>query len=523
MKEKPSPGIKKSKAEGKERKSYYNIGLQLLNFMLERKWLTAENLSTNAKPPVSGTGSPLIDKTLFLVCNFNLSLLPLIVNLPMVSKPKDWKLNKDGLELVETIRISEISGAFLSLIPSSQDSKMTFKKGSFVAFCNFINGYQKQGFRVNRKLLTFIRDNRQSLERRGILLPQQLAQINLKEAFSLLKTAYNQNEVIKGASTLSYIMTEFSIRVQKARYQEMVIAIAEAFQNFFFFQPAFLDSHAYIISAGLFDLHRGDLVRGLIVFDNMLEIRASDEELRDIVATSVAFNYKSFVDNESALYWTKELSVWGFELAEHFILLVAYAKAPYQFLAKVLCDDQELLKLPISQEATACSYQLYTFFLLKTEVAIRTNLLPSNDGKLQDLYSELPREFKDFLRHRFDYYEFIEYKFDQQLIKTVFQLLIQGKRAKDIEVEIKNAYGVFLSDSAAETLSMQFVAFWNLKFPGITNLMKLIDLVGCLCFERERPVHISTHFITKRLDSRSSTCSQFIKLMHSSLILKVLE
>lgn len=318
-------------------------------------------------------------------------------------------------------------------------------------------------------------------------------------------------------------MTEFSIRVQKARYQEMVIAIAEAFQNFLFFQPAFLDSHGYIISAGVFDLHRGDLVRGLIVFDNMFEIRATDEELRDIVATSVAFNYKSFVDNESALYWTKELSVWGFELAERFIFLVAYAKAPYQFLAKVLCDDQELVKLPISQEATACSYQLYSFFLLNTEVAIRTNLLPSNDGKLQDFYSELPREFKDFLRHRFDYYEFIEYKLDQQLIKTVFQLLIQGKTAKDIEVEIKNAYGVFLSDSAAETLSMQFVAFWNLKFPGITNLMKLIDLVGWLCFERERPVHISTHFITKTLDSRSSTCSQFIKLMHSSLIQKVVE
>lgn len=48
-----------------------------------------------------------------------------------------------------------------------------------------MNGLQSQGFKVNGKLLEFIKKNRQTLE--GILMPSILARVNQQGVFDLLR------------------------------------------------------------------------------------------------------------------------------------------------------------------------------------------------------------------------------------------------------------------------------------------------------------------------------------------------
>lgn len=99
-------------------------------------------------------------------------------------------------------------------------------------------------------------------------MPQILARINMTKALELLRESYELNKEIKGTISLSDLVTEFSLRVQKARYSDLILRIAESYRDYLFYYPTFLDSGGSMMITGAFNLHNGDLARGLILFDN---------------------------------------------------------------------------------------------------------------------------------------------------------------------------------------------------------------------------------------------------------------
>lgn len=114
--------------------------------------------------------------------------------------------------------------------------------------CSILNGLQKQGFQINKKLLEFIKKNRPTLEKVGLLMP---ARVNLKKAFDFLRKSYYLNKGIGGACSLDALLKELAIRAQKARYEDFIIRLVSAYEDYVFYLPAFMDFRGRIYRSGI--------------------------------------------------------------------------------------------------------------------------------------------------------------------------------------------------------------------------------------------------------------------------------
>nr|YP_010144800.1 hypothetical protein KYW51_mgp25 [Mirabilis jalapa]QQL93531.1 hypothetical protein [Mirabilis jalapa] len=100
----------------------FEIGRKLLEFMIERQVIRIESLSAdNKKAVVKEKGKGYIEYNLFAVCNFDLSYLPLKLNLPMVCKPIDWVHPTEeelyqivDLDVKKPYELSDMRGGYLS-------------------------------------------------------------------------------------------------------------------------------------------------------------------------------------------------------------------------------------------------------------------------------------------------------------------------------------------------------------------------------------------------------------------------
>lgn len=448
----------------------FEIGRRLLEFMMERQVIHIESISADDKKAVvKEKGKGYLESNLFAVCNFDLSILPLKLNLPMVCKPLDWVHPTEiefhfDFEVRKPFVLSDMRGGYLSsptldiynrvgLLSSHNLSNFNIELHSckYKEMCSILNGLQKQGFQINKKVLEFIKKNRQTLEKVGLLMPGILTRVNLKEAFDLLRKSYYQNMAIKGACSLGALLNELAIRAQKARYEDLIIRLVSAYEDYVFYMPAFMDFRGRIYRSGILHFHERDLARSLIVFaNNHQEEEGSNQSAKDIVASAAAFKYKKFDLYDEALQWYKENQSLIYASDESLISFAKGASAPFQFIAKALCNDgvQEYNRIPITQDATASAYQIMSYLLLNEEMARRTNLIPHPDGKIQDVYTYLLQDLKEFVRHRINdklKMEIMESKLDRKLIKRLFMPLIYGKTLISMEMDIRLTYGQLLS------------------------------------------------------------------------------
>lgn len=86
----------------------YPLGTGLVQFMEERKFLTTDFLGTVRV--FQKSGSYYLKKSLFAVCNFDISLLPF--NLPMICKPMDWRSACPPGQTPKSL--SDLTGGYLS-------------------------------------------------------------------------------------------------------------------------------------------------------------------------------------------------------------------------------------------------------------------------------------------------------------------------------------------------------------------------------------------------------------------------
>lgn len=369
-----------------------------------------------------------------------------------------------------------------------------------------MNGLQKQGFQINKKVLEFIKKNRPTLEKVGLLMPGILARVNLKEAFDLLRNSYFQNKAIGG---LDDLLKEFSIRVQKARYEDLIIRLVSAYEDYVFYLPAFMDFRGRIYRSGVLHFHERDLARSFIVFaNNHQEEEGCYQSAKDIVASAAAFKYKKFNLYDEALQWYKENQSLIYASDESLISFAKGANDPFQFIAKALCNDgvQEYNRIPITQDAAASAYQIMSYLLLNEEMARGTNLIPHPDGKIQDVYTYLLQDFKEFLHHRINdklKMEIIESKLDRKLIKILFMPLIYGKTLISMANDIGLTYGQLISRKDVYNLAKLSNEFLIHKYPDIVNLMKLITIISRFCSAKDRAVFYSIPYFTTKQDYMS--------------------
>lgn len=474
-------------------------------------------------------GKAYFESNLFAVCNFDLSLLPLKLNLPMVCKPLDWEHPTDiefhfHFEIRKPFLLSDIRGGYLcgptldiynnnrvGLLSSHNliNFNIELDDEKYQEILSILNSLQKQGFQINTKVLEFIKKNRQTLEKVGLLMPGILARMNLKEAFDLLSTSYYQNKEIQETCSLSSLLNELAIRAQKARYEDLIIRLVSAYEDYVFYLPAFMDFRGRIYRSGILHFHERDLARSLIVFaNNHQEEEGKNQSAKDIVASAAAFKYNKFYLYDEALQWYKEKQSLIHAYDESFIRLANGASDPFQFIAKALCNYgvQEYSIIPITQDAAASAYQIMSYLLLNEEMARRTNLIPHPDGKIQDVYAYLLQDLKGFFNHQINdkfKMEIIESKLDRKLIKRLFMPLIYGKTLISIEKDIWLTYGQLLSRKDSFHLAKLSKEFWIHKYPDIVNLMKLITIISWLCSAKDRAVVYSIPYFTTKQDYMS--------------------
>ncbi|KAI3668635.1 hypothetical protein L1987_88361 [Smallanthus sonchifolius] len=93
---------------------HYPIGVALIEFIVERGLMTIQLMDDKKSevPIQKKKGKYYLPKLLYAIYNFDISLLPLKLNLPMICKPVDWQSACGGR--VEPKTLSDLKGGYLS-------------------------------------------------------------------------------------------------------------------------------------------------------------------------------------------------------------------------------------------------------------------------------------------------------------------------------------------------------------------------------------------------------------------------
>ncbi|KAF3670882.1 hypothetical protein FXO38_06855 [Capsicum annuum] len=115
-----------------------------------------------------------------------------------------------------------------------------------------------------------------------------------------------------------------------------------------------MDFRGRIYRSGILHFHECDLARSFILFSNNPQ-EGINQSAKDIVATSAAFKYKKFNLYDDGLKWYKENHSLIYASDESLISIAKGASDPFQFIAKVLCNDrvEESNRVPITQDVVA--------------------------------------------------------------------------------------------------------------------------------------------------------------------------
>lgn len=503
-------------ANGKRRsklEKMYPIGSGLVEFMDERGLITLMNDTSGNVRVMKNKGSYFIPSHLYAVCNFDISLLPIKLNLPMVCKPLDW--TSACPEGEEPRTLSDLSGGYLSgptgeiydryRLLSSGSLHHYFidigrGKGDYLKLCDIMNKLQNQAFQINRDWLNYIIDNENLFVEYGYLKPRFLVFLNFLKASDLLREFHMKDEVIKKLCSFSELLQTLNKNIQCARYEYLIIKLAMAYDGYHFYLPAFLDFRGRIYRSGILHFHERDLARSLILFaGTKFEEPISDKNIYKIMEAT-AFHYKKFTTVNDASNWFANNH---FKIKNYTIDFAREAKHPFQFMAKVigLINDKAevLMNTPITQDASASAYQIMSYFLMDEILAKRTNLIPSEDGQIQDLYDFLLKELIEFMKEELDNKSLsntVCHILNRKIVKNIFMPIIYGKTIMSTTMDLREHLSHYITYKDCCVVAKACFKFWNQKCPGMNCLIRLIRHIGWIVSAGDRPVFYKVPFFT---------------------------
>ena len=153
---------------------------------------------------------------------------------------------------------------------------------------------------------------------------------------------------MQGICTFNQVLEVLSTNIQRARYEQRILDMAEAYRGYKFYLPVFLDFRGRVYRCGGLNFHECDLVRSLILFDNGDEKGyLISEEAEKTHYAAAAFHYQSSFDNyKDATNWMSDgLSKIAKDINDNidarkmFTCLTEWgvkAKNPFQFISKAL-------------------------------------------------------------------------------------------------------------------------------------------------------------------------------------------
>ena len=332
-------------------------------------------------------------------------------------------------------------------------------------------------------------------------MPRNLAYVNMKEVSDLLRSCYINDGGVRDVCSCNVLLGELIRRVQRARYEEFVLMLASAYNGYQFYLPAFMDFRGRIYRSGVLHFHERDLARSLIVFARKAEAPSCPRTIRKDFVCEAAFKYTKFSTLDSAHKWYEEHQSLMMNVSDvSFFEFAAKASNPFQFIAKVLCNEivSDYHRVPVTQDASASAYQIMSYLLLNEKMGRLTNLIPSSNDQIKDVYLYLLDELKDFLVRRLgpNKYAIMEFLLTRKLIKRLFMPMVYGKTIMSMAKDIRETSGSLLSSKDSYSIGVLCYEFWSNKYPDITNFIKLISLIGWFCSVLNKPVLYSIPYLT---------------------------
>lgn len=164
-----------------------------------------------------------------------------------------------------------------------------------------LNGLQKEGFQINKKILGFIiKKNRATLEKVGFLMPEIIAHVNLKKAYDLMRNYDFNNKDIEKVFNLVVLFKGKGIRYQSSDSQVCRFNNQDSvrIREFFFYMSDFMVESTVLVSCIFMSVIQLEVSQSLPT--TIIKMEATSR-LLDIVASSAAFKYKKLDPYDDAL------------------------------------------------------------------------------------------------------------------------------------------------------------------------------------------------------------------------------
>ncbi|KAF3452229.1 hypothetical protein FNV43_RR08327 [Rhamnella rubrinervis] len=494
----------------------YPFGSNLIEFMMQRGLITIINDQGDKITVRNKVGSYHLPKNVCAFCNFDISLLPIKLNLPMVYPPLDWtSACPDGQN---PRYLSDLSGGYLSgpageiydryRLLSSGDINHFYidigQENNYDRLCQVMNKLQSQPFSINSDWLNYIQANEHLLVEYGYLMPRFLASMNIKDVSNSLRESHMKDDVIRQLCSFSELLHTLCKNIQRSRYEQLIIKLAKAYDGYQFYLPAFLDFRGRIYRCGILHFHERDLARSMIVFadktsnDNVdMTSNYDDDQIISYNLTAyaaAAFHYKSFNSINDALNWflSEKWVIW-----ENPIGFAREAKRPFQFLSNLIAISKNSFLshkiTPITQDASASAYQIMSYFLLDEIMAKRTNLFPSPEDQIQDVYTMILKELKEYIQEEWcvekkNLSSLVCNLLTRKIVKGIFMPIIYGKTVMSTASDLKDHLSHYITYKECFEVASLCFKFWRTKYLGMDCLIRLIRHIGWIASARGSPV-----------------------------------
>lgn len=504
-----SPGQSQDSGGKKRLAKMYPIGTALVEFMEERGLIRLATDSSGSSRVMKKEKSYYLPMTLYVVCNFDISLLPIKLSLPMVSPPLEWKTATDNAR-----SLSDLTGGYLCnptsemydryrLLSSSNQQNFYLELSNPAKLCKIMNCLQSQSFQINTDWLIYLIKLQDLFVDYGLLSPNFIAFINIMDVSGKLRELYMNNDYMKENFTYNELLLSLQKDIQRARYEKMIFDLAYAYEGYSFYLPAFLDFRGRIYRCGVLHFHERDLSRSLIQFVKSRELEPQ------VAVAATCFQFQSFKSDSEALRWYKDITTElvyqkgvtshysdsNLESNNHLIALATHAKHPFQFLSCFLpvfySDIESIKRMPITQDASASAFQIMSYFLLDERMARKTNLIQSPKGEIQDIYTSILCELKSYIGKKVEdstLSSTLVEVLDRKIVKSIFMPIIYGKTVMSTAHDIKDNLSRFLTQKECFMVAKLCFEFWKDRFHHMECLIRLIRSIGWIASSSGRPV-----------------------------------
>nr|YP_005090412.1 orf2 gene product [Dorcoceras hygrometricum]AEK53323.1 hypothetical protein [Dorcoceras hygrometricum] len=371
-----------------------------------------------------------------------------------------------------------------------------------------MNKLQSQPFQINSKWLNYIKENNDSLVESCLLFPEFLSKINIVKVTLLLREFYMNNADIKPYASFNELRQIVYKHIQTSRNERMIIKLADAYDGYQFYLPAFLDFRGRIYRSGILHFHERDLARSMIMFADQSDNNFNYNIAYYNICIATSFLYKSSISEKEAINWFLNImdDINSNKNPDDYLFKKASeAKRSFQFLANMLIlkDIKSIseiqnynlfiLNTPLTQDASASAYQIMSYFLLDESMAMRTNLIPHPcHNEIQDVYSYMLEELKEFINSELqdnNLSKTINGILTRKIAKGIFMPMIYGKTLMSTACDLKRDLSSFITNKECFELASICFKFWKTKYSHMECLIRLIRHIGWIVSASDRIVN----------------------------------